>query len=61
MDNFIPILPELFLAIAVGLNVSKWVYFLLRIRSFISIETALGNKEEVMSRDDGLNLTEMLT
>ena len=41
IDNFIPILPELFLAIAVGLNVSKWVYFLLRIRSFISIENAL--------------------
>lgn len=36
--NFAPMLPEFFLGIAITLNVSKWIYFLWRITTFIKIE-----------------------
>ena len=35
------ILPEFFLAIAVSCNIAKWIYFLMRIRTFIKIEAAV--------------------
>ena len=38
VDNFLPILSEFFLSIAITLNVAKWLYFLFRIRTSIKIE-----------------------
>lgn len=39
MVNYMTILNEFFLSIAVTLNANKWIYFLMRINTFVRIET----------------------
>lgn len=52
MNVYLPNLPAFFLALAVILNVSKWIYYLLKIWAFISV----GKKavEELAEKEDRL-------
>ena len=40
-QNFLPVFPEFFLAMAVTLNAAKWSYFYIRIRTFIRIDNSI--------------------
>ena len=58
--SIIAILPSLFLAVGVFLNLKKWIYFMLRIWAFIKVGFGVEEKEmqesprEEGSRDDSL-------
>ena len=45
--NIIAIIPSLFLAIGVVLNLNKWIYFMLRIVAFIRVGFGVKKDEEM--------------